>query len=290
MLKGFKAIAQGASHKETGKPCQDAADVRYTNAPFACGLAIVADGHGGDKYFRSEVGSKCAIAVTQKMVAELASEITAALFSQSPVSINEREKLIEGNLRLLKTQIVSSWKKTVAKHYEKHPLSEAEQARCQELHLDLTASNVAILYGTTLLVGFMTETFWFAMQIGDGLCVLLDEKGNPKTPIPEDENQGFGTTNSLCNSNAVEKFYHTFGFSAMQGIAVCTDGVADSFEKDKYLEFLTILRKKFADFPDRAEAELQTWLPGYCAQGSRDDVAIAGVWRIEESKQEGDKE
>jgi hypothetical protein len=58
MYIGFKAIAQGDSHKEKNLPCQDAA---FVLALPNCGIAIVADGHGSEKHFRSDTGSRTAV-------------------------------------------------------------------------------------------------------------------------------------------------------------------------------------------------------------------------------------
>ena len=55
--RSFHVTVQGASHKKVDKECQDSSrsidNERYS-------LAIVCDGHGGDDYVRSAVGSACA--------------------------------------------------------------------------------------------------------------------------------------------------------------------------------------------------------------------------------------
>ena len=64
MIK-FAVKAQGTSHIEKGIPCQDAATaVLGRNNPV--GIACVADGHGGIKYFRSDKGSVLAVQVAEK--------------------------------------------------------------------------------------------------------------------------------------------------------------------------------------------------------------------------------
>jgi serine/threonine protein phosphatase PrpC len=58
MYIAFKAIAQGDSHKEKNLPCQDAV---LASAVPNSGVAIVADGHGSEKHFRSDAGSQTAV-------------------------------------------------------------------------------------------------------------------------------------------------------------------------------------------------------------------------------------
>lgn len=48
-------FCQGESHKATGKVCQDYAMCSTDNG---IAVAVLSDGHGGSRYFRSDVGSK----------------------------------------------------------------------------------------------------------------------------------------------------------------------------------------------------------------------------------------
>ena len=62
------AISQiGYSHARKDKPCQDASgfvkDKNYA-------AIMVCDGHGGDKHFRSDIGSKIAIGICEKSLEE----------------------------------------------------------------------------------------------------------------------------------------------------------------------------------------------------------------------------
>jgi len=66
------------------------------------------------------------------------------------------------------------------------------------------------------------------------------------------------------------------------GLTVATDGMADSFEPEKYLQFNKELYDKFSHFPEKTEAELRDFLPKISERGSRDDISIAGIFRINE--------
>jgi serine/threonine protein phosphatase PrpC len=279
MLIGFNACAMGFSHKANDKPCQDAA-IHGLNREKSFGIAVVADGHGGEKYFRSDVGSKLAVATATAVIRELL------------VSVSTDVDL-EKNLRLVEQKIIKRWRDKVERHIQRNPWTPAELALCKEKNIDLEhlrgRDKLVTIYGTTLVAAAVTDSFWFALQIGDGQCALIDGDGNrddsgteiaenAKVAIPPDEEQGFGLTQSLCASDAADKFRHSFGRGAIGGITVATDGVVDSFLPDAYLKFTIRLRDNFIRDAKASQTELKGWLPTLSEQGSRDDVAIAGIF------------
>ena len=58
-------FCQGESHKSTEKPCQDCA---YAESTDSLSMAIVSDGHGGERYFRSQFGSRFAVEITKEAI------------------------------------------------------------------------------------------------------------------------------------------------------------------------------------------------------------------------------
>ena len=67
-------------------------------------------------------------------------------------------------------------------------------------------------------------------------------------------------------------------------MTVATDGIVDSFEPEKYLRFNKELYDNFTVIPDKAGAEMEAFLPGLSERGSRDDVSIAGIFRMKGKK------
>lgn len=59
---------QGYAHKSAGKECQDHS-VSWQNKYYDA--AIVCDGHGGDKYFRSDAGAYLACEAGKKLFPHL---------------------------------------------------------------------------------------------------------------------------------------------------------------------------------------------------------------------------
>ena len=70
MVKAFNYSCEGESHKATGKVCQDHS---LTCSVEGLTMAVVCDGHGGERYFRSDIGSKFAAEATD-LIADLAAK------------------------------------------------------------------------------------------------------------------------------------------------------------------------------------------------------------------------
>lgn len=63
--KSFNLSVQGSSHIKKNKECQDASKSYYDEN---MAIAIVCDGHGGDDYMRSAVGSSCACNAAERNI------------------------------------------------------------------------------------------------------------------------------------------------------------------------------------------------------------------------------
>ena len=71
-FEAFNLTAQGASHIKKNRECQDA------SKSFFCedyGIAVVCDGHGGDNYIRSAVGSEKASEIALDNIKEFISQV-----------------------------------------------------------------------------------------------------------------------------------------------------------------------------------------------------------------------
>lgn len=263
-----------SEHIKTQKPCQDFS-AAMTDKKKRYAYAIVADGHGGEKYFRSDKGSEIAV----RCSVEIVNGILKSLF---PYIKRKEKDFVEKNLKLLTSKIPHLWREKVACHYAENPLTEAEEIFCEEHKISLPLENddVPSIYGTTLLFAayFEQEEFWFALQIGDGKCVLIKDDGKTDFPVPEDEKLGFGVTTSLSGKNATQDFRFAFAFEKIAGIAVMSDGMADSFTPEKLPDFILDIRGNALSNAEQTETELTNFLPKLSEQGSGDDISIAGVF------------
>jgi hypothetical protein len=275
MFTGFMARAPGERHREKGQPCQDAAYFKgYKNG----GIAVVADGHGSEKHFRSDMGSLTAVRIAHETIAEF-----SKLFAEKEKELRKAGKPAKDNfdehLKQLERSIIMRWRQEVLDHFFANPLTDNEKSICEEHEIDIEKDNNKVrAYGTTLIAALLKVNHWFVIQIGDGKCVIVDGEGRPTFAVPEDETMGFGKTTSPCDSNAAENFRHAYGFDRIQGLTVATDGVSDSFIPEAYLEFHGQLYADFAEDQELARDGIKKGVAAWSAKGSRDDASMAGVF------------
>ena len=290
MLVRFSCKARGISHIEKGIDCQDACNAQLSGNKLT-GIACVADGHGSSKHFRSDKGSVLAVQVAEKALFDFYGTIVrekAAFFNRKDNSDIKNDN-VKSKLKELEANIIYSWRKAVEEDLKQNKLSETEIEICKSNNItydDSDLTKLIIIYGSTLLACFVSDNFWFVLKIGDGSCVIIDETGEAQALAElEDERLAFGRTSSLCDNDALGNFREAYGFTSIKGLTAATDGVTDSFESEKYLQFNMELYEKFTKLPPEfAQNELEKFLPELSKQGSRDDVSIAGIFRKQSGK------
>lgn len=267
LFLGFAVTQQGISHREKEKICQDASG--YAICPQYA-IAVVSDGHGGEKYIRSAAGSRIAVEVTLSCLHEFLSDYQKELNR----SVDEREKCLQH----IERRIVAQWREKIQEDFEKNPLTADETELCKQLGI---ASNFQVyFYGATLLYACMTREYSFAAQIGDGQCISLYADGSGEFPIEDDDRLGFGMTTSLCDSDAINSFRHWFNASyLLNAIFIVTDGVADSYPLIYLQQFSRKIFDNVLKNEQFAIKQLKDWLPILSERGSRDDMSIAGIFR-----------
>jgi len=272
MIRAFCSKELGVSHKATDKPCQDSVGF-YEFSQYQAGIAVCADGHGSEKHFRSDTGSRLAVEIAKRTLKSFWIKIWPGIETGNM-------KNIEKNLEQIKGHIISEWRKAVENDFKQKGFTSEENELIKKHNIKETDDFISI-YGTTLIAALLTvkPSYWFALQIGDGAVVIIDKDNNASVVQElQDEALGFGRTTSLCASDAAEHFRHIYRHERINGISVATDGVVDSFLPEKYLEFNLKLRDQFLDNPETAKAALNKFLPKLSEDGSQDDVGIAGVF------------
>ena len=266
--KSFNLTAQGASHIKKNKECQDAS-LSYQDEN--CAIAVVCDGHGGDDYVRSAIGSKFASAIAKKNIQKFLLGMDKEKFLLNP----------DKQLKILEASIISHWNESVSDYHSKHPFDEAElivvSEKAKKRYLE--DGKIWSAYGTTLIAVAMNEDYWFAIHIGDGKCVAINHAGEFKQPIPWDPKCFLNATTSICDSDAIDNFRHFYSDKLPAAVFVGSDGIDDCFNNNEQLYNLykTVLYS-FAttDFKEACDG-LADYLPRLSAKGSGDDVSIAAL-------------
>ena len=298
MLESYSFSCQGESHKADNKPCQDAS----FNAVYDDGLAIaiVCDGHGGERYFRSDVGAHMATEVIRDSVNTFVEKVDKTMFVGQPFTAEEaitseevvkKQKPIDKAFRQLFSSIIYQWNQKIAEHAANTAVSEWEQEHVPQKYLDElhTSETFEKLYGCTLMVYVQTPDYWFAFHLGDGKCVSFHQDGDLwQMPIPWDERCFLNKTTSLCDSNAINEFRYCYEGDGQYPMAVFlgSDGIDDSFGEDPNLVnfYIQVVKMLVTEGREATINSIESDLPQLSKIGSKDDMSVAFIYNIEELK------
>lgn len=297
MIQSYHFSCQGESHKADNKPCQDASFSAVSDDGLA--MAIVCDGHGGERYFRSDVGSRLAVDVICDSVKTFVENIDKNLFIGKPYTAQEaitseevvrKQTPIDVAFRQLFSSIIYQWNQKIAEHATNTPVSEWEQEHVPQKYLDELTTNETFekLYGCTLMVFVQTPDYWFAFHLGDGKCISFQKEPLWSFPIPWDDRCFLNKTTSICDSNAINEFRYCYEGDGHFPMAVFlgSDGMDDSFGEDANLVnfYIQVVKMLVTDGLDETIKSIESDLPQLSKIGSKDDMSIAFLYNIDELK------
>ncbi len=257
-FNGFAVSVRGASHEESGLPCQDSARVYITDT---LAIAAVSDGHGSEKHFRSDSGSEMAARIAIRSVTDFYERngSLSAMFANDP---REAARRIAGN-------IICGWNNEIAAHLGFSPLSSKEK----EISEKYGGLPPEIMYGATLILAAADKGGFFGLQIGDG-SFTLNIGGNVISPMPEDDRLIGSLTTSLCDCDAINSFRSFYREGEFDSIMLSSDGLINSF----------VTREDFLSFSVRTAALSSGDIPALTQHlkarsrcGSLDDISAAVI-------------
>ena len=297
---------QGESHKSNNKPCQDCA---YAESNDLLSMAIVCDGHGGERYFRSHYGAEFATEITQKAITEFVKNMADSTFtlsegksvfdgasftaySAATATDEQMESRAHKSLKWLFSSIISQWNEKIAKHAKETELTDWELSNvdekyrneflCEREKDDATFEKT---YGCTLMAYVQTSDYWFAFHLGDGKCVsmrVVEDRLVCEQPIPWDERCFLNKTTSLCDSNALEEFRYCYQGDGQFPLAMFlgSDGMDDSYGDgyNLYNFYIQLFKIIIRNGVEKANKELKKTLPVISKMGSKDDMSVACVF------------
>ena len=297
MIQDYHFSCQGESHKVDDKPCQDASFSAVYDDGLA--IAIVCDGHGGERYFRSDVGARMATEVITESIRTFVANIDKSLFvgksytAQEAITSEEvvkKQTPVDIAFRQLFSSIIYQWNEKIADHAANTPISDWEQQQVPQKYLDElhTSETFEKLYGCTLMVYAQTPEYWFAFHLGDGKCISFQQDPLWSFPIPWDERCFLNKTTSLCDSNAINEFRYCYegdGYFPM-AVFLGSDGMDDSFGEDPNLVnfYIQIVKMLVTEGRDATIASIESDLPQLSKIGSKDDMSVAFLYNIDELK------
>ena len=276
----------GASHLRAGIPNQDAImHVRQSSARLPV-IVSISDGHGSNKCFRSDRGSRFAVRIGARLLDELINGRHAAL---PPTEIEDRVRAS------LPAEFVKRWRAAVEADLKREPFREEEFTRMIEKDGErarrLVEANPYLAYGATSLSFLLTPAYALYLQLGDGEMITVSEQGEIGHPLPEDSRLLANETTSLCLDKAASDFRfavhpHTDGdLPAL--ILLTTDGYYNSFSNIAGFhqvgsDLLQMLREE--DGFSTVNRSVKGWLEEATAAGSGDDCTLAIICRMDALK------
>jgi hypothetical protein len=260
------ATARGSSHVRSGLPNQDAALVR-TVAESNAVVAAVADGHGGARYVRSDIGALFAVSIA----CEIGARFVAARGTERDRTI-ARHAAVE-----LVPQLVEQWTATVHEHAAHHPFTAEERTRAG---VDLD-HEVAFAYGATLLFAIATLRWVLVGQLGDGDVITVDGTSAVSRPIPRDSRLVAGQTTSLCLPDAARDLrLSVVPAGDAEVLLLASDGYGNSFAGADWWQ--AVGRDLRAQVRDQGLSSVGASLPEWVADSAEvggDDVTVAVLAR-----------
>ena len=264
------ASARGASHFLSGAPNQDAYRFDRLQALGADAVLVaIADGHGDQRHFRSERGSRFAVDSACTCTIDAAPQLI-----DSPSSTELKRTAVSD----LVPAIVMHWREMVRSDVAANPFTEEQCVQLQQLDGD-----PELAYGSTLLVATMWRNILLLLQIGDGDAVVLEPGGGVQSPVPGDSRLDGRRTTSLCQIDAASAFRVAVVDRSnvdIAGVLLATDGfgnaqVAEPWEPAVGGDVVKMLRDRG---PSWIEQQLPFWVEE-CASsgGSADDTTVALV-------------
>lgn len=313
--KPFGESAIGASHTRKDMPNQDAykeyrgeiqEPKEATDEPInkiTPTVVAVSDGHGGNKYIRSGVGSLLAVEVMCNLAKSMAREIPTP---SKRVRISE----VDANAEQIKAQLLNMWQRAIDQYSRMYPMTEKEQSflnsNCSEKDRAAVEKDFAIAkgspdlkdvkpsrvaYGCTFLAAIAYEDVVLILQYGDGDVLGLYPNGEVKELIVADSRNMGNETLSLCRLENPAEIQHSVlvGSEIPILITLSTDGVKNSFddltaeeESGFYkipVDIKNLLLKSSVD-TKAIRTVLKSELERYTKHGAGDDVTLGVLFDV----------
>lgn len=265
LYSGLCETVIGASHVESGKICQDASAFKI-HEKYA--IAVVADGHGSKRHFRSDIGSKIAVNVVLNTVSEFFKN-----FEEFKLNFKEYPQKI---IKKIQKHIITNWNKEIFIYHENNPVDTNERKALTDEEYEKL--KVESIYGSTLIVAVMSEDFCFGLQIGDGSLVVLNANAKAEMPIIDDESCPANLTASLCNTKAIDMFNFVYRFNKPLAMFVSTDGLYTSFNsEDDFKDYHNIIASQLHDV-ETLQPSIKNNLTKRTSYGSKDDISLSIIF------------
>jgi hypothetical protein len=274
------ASVRGAAHERSGLPNQDAIDWEPKSPDTLPVILAVSDGHGSARSFRSDQGSRFAVAAAIEAIGRLIAG-QPDLANHSAIKRTAQEAL--------PLDMVRTWDAFVEGALLDNPLSESELGHLEPAARRAVESNPRLAFGATLLAVLVAPSFILYLQLGDGDILAVSQTGDVERPLPRDPRLFANETTSLSSEQAWRNMgtaFQTLAGSPPALIVLSTDGYANSFRNEEEFrkigpDLLSLLR---SDGMASVSESLPAWLEEATRAGSGDDITVGILCRTDALK------
>ena len=180
-------------------------------------IITCADGHGGDLYIRSNLGSK------------FASEAIISVFKRITKN-NIRKNKIEKAITSIRLSILCEWNSLVKQDLAAHRISKGETKHLSEQKRFELSVRPQCAYGTTLTGAMVLGDKLIVVLIGDSECLGI-RKGEIVHLFNTDKDPVGNITYSMCQEDAYNYLkVRIMDISELDGVLLCTDGLSSPFQ------------------------------------------------------------
>lgn len=270
----------GISHKRKEVVCQDASGC-FLNETNGIYIAAVADGHGDQSCFRSDIGSKYAVDCAIENLKQFAEYgINHSGLFEDLIAEEHRT----GRIKQLTDAIVYNWSKEVEKDLAENPITDNEYELAGEFEeIYRKGAYLERIYGTTLIAILKCSDYLLVIQQGDGRCYLLEDDRTFSYPVPEDPRCHGNITTSFSDDDVCSSIRSAVIDLTKRKVLCCiiaSDGLENALYVDSVIESVLLDLcdcLESTDDPERRVDYIKTITEKLSNTGNGDDVSIAIV-------------
>ena len=210
----FNKSCIGYSHLKRLKPCQDFSASYKDNSKM---IITCCDGHGGDIYVRSDIGSNLASNAIMNVFSGVNKKMLLGLIKEE----------FEKNIKL---SVLCEWNKMVERYYSIHKLKKKELINLNDEQINRLKKYPVKAYGTTLTGALVYDDKLIVIGIGDSEIIGIKD-GNIIKVFDDDNDPAANITYSMCQEDAYDYLrVKVLDFNDMDGIMLCTDGLSSPYQ------------------------------------------------------------
>ena len=173
-------------HVRIGLPNQDWIGwTRELDGPL---ILAVSDGHGSERCFRSDAGSKSGVKVALREVRPALAELQSAPGADPTEAEAEARKNAAALRERLRTRILEAWRNAVDADLMARPFGGDERGTLAEKKGKAALAQLEefprLAYGATLVVAAVNGPVATFVQLGDGDILMVNSAGKVTRPFP----------------------------------------------------------------------------------------------------------